>query len=367
MIRVAYFINSLEQGGAERQLSELIAGLDRARFAPSLVVCTRRGELAPPPVEALRSLDDALFPTPWGAARLASVLRDLRPDILHTSKGLENVVGRAVARAVGVPRVVGSVRCPTLTPREALGERATWRMADAHIVNSVGIRRELLALGVAPDAVEVVENGVDLARFSPLDDDARRAVRAEFGFGEGPLLVHVGRLSPEKNQLAVVDALARLRLPPGARVAFAGRDSLLVYGRAVKARARLLGVAGRCAFLGAVKGVERLVAAADVTLLPSHYEGLPNAVIESLACGVPAVVTPEANADAVVTDGEDGFVARSTHADDVALAIARALSLPPDRRRAMGALGRTRAVERFALARMVRRTEAVYDRVLQGR
>lgn len=367
MIRVAYFINSLEQGGAERQLTELLAGLDRARFEPSLVVCTRRGDLAVPPRVACRSLDDPFFPTPHGVARLASVLRALRPDILHTTKGMENIVGRIVARLVGIRAVVSSVRCPKLTACEALGERATWRMADVHLVNSVGIHRQLLSLGVAPEALTVVENGVDLQRFVPLDDAARRAARAAWGLGEGLVVVHVGRLSPEKNQHAVVEALARLRLPPDARVVFAGRDSLLVYGRAVKARARLLGLADRCVFLGTVPRVESLLAAADVTLLPSCYEGLPNAVIESLACAVPVLLTPEANADALVTDGEEGLVARSPAVDDVAVALARMFALSPAQRRAMGALGRARIVERFALARMVQRTEAVYDRILQGR
>lgn len=367
MIRVTYFINSLEQGGAERQLLELIAGLDRARFAPSLIVCTRRGDLSPPPVDATVSLDDPLFPTPWGAAQLASALRHLRPDILHTTKGLENVVGRVVARAVGVPHVIGSVRCPTLTAREALGERATWRLADAQVVNSVGIRDELLRLGVSASTIAVIENGVDLTRFTPLDDHARRTARAAHGLHDGPLLVHVGRLSPEKNQRGVIAALARLRLPRDLQVVFAGRDSLPLYGRAVKARARLLGVADRCRFPGAVRDIERLVAAADATLLPSHYEGLPNAVIESLACAVPAVVTPAANVDAIVTDGEDGIVARGPDPDALALALARTLTLPSSTRRAMGALGRARALERFALSRMVRRTEALYDRVLRGR
>lgn len=367
MIRVAYFINSLEQGGAERQLLELLTGLDRTRFEPSLIVCSRRGELLLPSGVATRSLDDPFFPTPRGVLRLASVLRALRPDILHTSKGMENVVGRCVARLVGIPAVVSSVRCPRLTVREVIGERGTWRLADVHIVNSVGIRRRLLSLGVAPERLEVVENGVDLQRFAPLDDAARRAVRREFGLGDGFVGLHVGRLSPEKNQHTVVDALARLRLPPDARVVFAGRDSLLVYGRTVKTRARLLGVADRCVFAGTVPRIERLLASADVALLPSHYEGLPNAVLEALACAVPVVLTPEANADALVTDGEEGFVARSPGRDDVAVALARMCALPPDRRRAMGALGRSRVAARFALDRMVRRTEAIYDRVLQGR
>lgn len=368
-VRVTYFINSLEQGGAERQLAELIKGLDRARFTPSLIVCSPVNQLGDAlPVASLTSLDDALFPTPWGIARLALALRAQRPDIVHASKGLENIVGRVVARGVGVPRVVGSVRCPKLTWRERAGERLTHRYGDVTVVNSVGIRRELVAIGVPEASVEVVENGADLARFAPLAEARRTAVRAEYGCRQGPLLLMPGRISPEKNQRAVVRALATLRsrgaLPEGLRVVFAGRDSLLVYGRSVKALAYALRLGDIVRFVGNVGRIEALVGASDGVLLPSHYEGLPNAVVEAMACGVPAVVTPEANADALVTDGVEGIVARSPEAGDVADAIGRLLSLGDTERRAMGARGRAHAERRFALDRMVRNTEAVYERLL---
>lgn len=370
-VRVTFFINSLEQGGAERQLAELIKGLDRARFTPSLIVCSPVNQLGDAlPVESTRSLDDALFPTPWGLARLASALREQRPDIVHASKGLENVFGRLVARGVGVPHVVGSVRCPKLTWRERAGESLTHRFGDVTVVNSVGIRRELVAIGVPESSVEVVENGCDLVRFAPIDAAKRASVRAQYDV-RGTLLVMPGRLSPEKNQRAVVRALASLRrrksLPSGLRLVFAGRDSLLVYGRSVKALARALGLGDVVHFAGNVGRIEELVAASDGVLLPSHYEGLPNAVVEAMACGVPAVVTPKANADELVRDGVEGFVAKSPESDDVATAIERLLSLDDTARRAMGRRGREHAEGRFALARMVRNTEAVYERLLAKR
>ncbi len=368
-VRVTYFINSFVQGGAERQLAELIKGLDRARFTPSLIVCERNDQLGEAlDLAAMHSLDDALFPTPWGVARLARALREQRPDLVHTVKGLENALGRVVARAVGVPRVVASVRCPRLTAAQRVGEALTRGYGDVTIVNSVGIRRELVAIGFRESEVALVENGADLARFVPLDADRRAAVRREWAAGDGPLWVMPGRLSPEKNQRAVIGALAALdargALPPGLRVVFAGRDSLLVYGRSVKAAARLRGLSSRCVFAGHVARVEALVAASDLVLLPSHYEGLPNAVIEAMACGVPVLVTPEANADALVSDGVEGVVAASPSAGDVARAMGRFLALDAAARAAMGAAGNAHATRRFTRARMVESTQAVYARLL---
>jgi glycosyltransferase involved in cell wall biosynthesis len=87
-------------------------------------------------------------------------------------------------------------------------------------------------------------------------------------------------------------------------------------------------------------------------------------VIEAMACGVPALVTPEANADGLVTDGVEGLVAASPAADDVARALERALSLDASEREAMGRRGLVHAARRFTRAQMVARTAAVYERLL---
>src|SRR5581483_5606074 len=128
VVRVMYFINSLEQGGAERQLAELVRGLDPARYEISLVVCNDRGAAGIPLPVPVRSLGAGIFPTPGSLRALERVIREIRPDIVHTVKGLENVGGRIAARRAGVRWVVGSVRCPHLPAGERLGESLTWRM-----------------------------------------------------------------------------------------------------------------------------------------------------------------------------------------------------------------------------------------------
>jgi L-malate glycosyltransferase len=369
-IRITYFIHSFEQGGAERQLAELIKGLDRSRFEPSLIVCVQRDQLGETlNVTQTRVLHDSLFPTPWGVYRLAQALRELQPDVVHTVKGLENAVGRVVARSVGIQHVVASVRTPGLTTMQRLGERFTHRYSDVTVVNSVGIRSELLSLGFEAREIAVVENGVDLQRFVALTDSQRREQRALWQGDRGPLWVMPGRISPEKNQLHVVRALAMLDargvLPTGLRVVFAGRDSLWVYGRRVQLEARARGVWSRCSFVGHVAAVAGLMAASDLVLLPSHFEGLPNAVIEAMACGVAVMVTPGANADGLVTDGIEGVLARSSSAADIAEALERCIALSDVELSEMGHHGKAHAVKRFTREAMVTHTEAVYDRLIR--
>ncbi len=375
-LRVTYVINSLEQGGAERQLAELIGGLDRERFEPSLVVCSDKDDLGYDLGVPRRSLHARVFPTPGSMRRLVAALRELQPDVVHTFKGLENVAGRLAARAAGVRAVIGAVRCPKLPPSERLGERLTHRMADAIVVNSVGIRDVLVTdIGVPAAKIHVVENGIDLARFIPLSADERARERTERGFGDDFVLVVPGRISPEKNQLAIVGALAEMRrrgtlTAPGGgrlRVLFAGRDSLLTYGPLVRATIVRHGLQAHVRLLGIVDRIDRLIGAADGVLLPSSYEGLSNAVIEAMACAVPVVISPAANMDALVTDGVEGIVTRGTTRGAIADGIARLVALDAGTRRAMGHVGAEHATRRFTIARMVAGTVAVYDRALPAR
>jgi glycosyltransferase involved in cell wall biosynthesis len=372
-IRITYFINSLEQGGAERQLVELMTRLDLGRYAPSLVLCVDRDHLGYQlPVEAIRHLDAPMFPTPLSVWQLVRVLRALRTELLHTYMGWENIFGRVAARLAGVGAVVSSVRCTQLPRVHVLGERLSHFWSDAVIVNSVGIQEELVRrAGIARERIDVIENGVDLSRFRRLGPAEVERERRVWGLGGRLGIVVPGRISAQKNQLAIVHALGRLKqageLPPEVLVLFAGRGSPPWYGEKVRALATLSDLGTQVEFLGIVKPIELLMGAADCMLLPSNYEGLPNAVIESMACATPVIVSQAANADQLVTDGTEGLVCEGADEAGIAQTLRRFLGLGPEARRAMGEAGHAHATSRFAVARMARRTMDVYERVLDQR
>lgn len=280
-VRVTYFINSLEQGGAERQLAELCRHLDPERYEPSLVLCNDYDQLGYKlPVASIRKLHAPMFPTPISVAQLARELRDLGTDVLHSYMGWENVFGRVAARMARVPIAIGSVRCTELPAKHVLGERLTNRIADAVIVNSIGIRDELCArTGIPPERIDVIENGVDFERFHPLDDGAIARERNVWGMVGKRVPVVPGRVSEQKNQLAILKALSLLerdgRLPPDVMVYFAGRGSPPWYGEVVRTWAAASQIGTKVEFLGVVKQIGTLVGCADGVLLPSNYEGLP--------------------------------------------------------------------------------------------
>jgi glycosyltransferase involved in cell wall biosynthesis len=233
-------------------------------------------------------------------------------------------------------------------------------------VNSNAIRDELARARIS--GVDVVENGVDASRFAPLDLPARIAARARFGI-DGETFVVPARIAYQKNQLAVVRAVAELRSraawPRTARVVFAGRvEAHSDYARCVDAAIRHLDVGDVIRRIDPVRHAEQLLAAADATLLPSRFEGLPNAALEALSCGTPAIVSRAANTEELVRDGVTGIVTGDTH-EAVGHGMLRFLAMSAGERAALGTRGRRDVHARFGIARMVDATCAIYDRVLR--
>jgi teichuronic acid biosynthesis glycosyltransferase TuaC len=185
-----------------------------------------------------------------------------------------------------------------------------------------GMADDMAALGLPRERITIHRTGLDRARFHPRD---RTAARAKFGFSsEVPLLATVGALIPRKGQAFVIDALTHL---PDSQLALigAGPDEAMLRARSAK-----LGVGERVHFFGALPNAELpdLLSAADVFVLPSSSEGLANAWIEALACGVPVVTTPIPGARELITDPAYGrFAERDGQA--IAQAVSDLLLAPP--------------------------------------
>lgn len=363
--RVAYLIWSLARGGAERQLAELVHGLDRRRYEPTVIVRRVGGEralsLPAPPLELG-------LPGPWtplGFARLVRALRALRPDILHTFMDPENLHGRLAARLAGVETVVASVRCPALPLATRLSERLTQPLVRSWVVNSLGIRDALARESGVPLArIRVIENGVRSDRFTPLNPLRTREIRARWGAEEGALWTLPGRISKEKNQAWFLEALSVAEgadqitaVLPGA----AGLDD--GYVREVR-RLAAASTRARVVLPGVIDDIAELLAASDAVFVPSDYEGLSNAVIEAMSCGALVAVSDGANADQVVRDGVDGVVLGPASRGSIAAAIRRARSLSPDGAAEMRAAARETAVSRFSVEAMTAATMAHYDELL---
>lgn len=302
----------------------VVAPVPRPPWAMRDSEATARGaRVLHPGFAHLRGLGQYLAPLALRAAGMRALrepaLAGQRFDLIDAHYLYpDGVAALALGRRLGLPVVV-TARGSDVTqmfdhalPRRAI--RRVIREAAAIIAVSGGLRERLIELGAPPGKVTVLRNGVDLERFHPAE---RQAARAQWGVS-GPTLVSVGGLIPRKRHDLTLAALAKL---PGWRLLVAGEGP--ERGR-LAALSRDLGLADRVRFLGAVPHAElaTLYSAADVSVLASSREGWANVLLESMACGTPAVASRIPGNPEVVAAPAAGRIVASNTPDDFAAAIA---------------------------------------------
>jgi glycosyltransferase involved in cell wall biosynthesis len=188
-------------------------------------------------------------------------------------------------------------------------------------------------------------------------------MRRTFGVqAQGLLVGTVGRLHPQKGFASLLAAVARVRERlPAIRLLLVGGGALR---RDLVARAEALGLAEVVIFAGSRGDVPEILAALDLFVLPSLWEGLPNAVLEAMAAGLPVVATAAGGTPEVVVDGETGLLVPPGDVTALAEAIERLLR-DPGLRRKMGEAGRKRVEGHFTIEQTVAQTVALYETLLR--
>ena len=298
--------------------------------------------------------------------RLRELIRELRPDLVHTHTAKAGVVGRLAAFHERVPAVVhtyhGHVLHGYFGPRVSWGvgrlEARLARRTDALLAVGSRVRDELLAAGIGvPERYHVLPPGV----LPPAHHD-RSEARVRLGLErDSEVVVFVGRLAGVKRPdrfVAVAERIAVER--PG--VVF-----LVVGGGTDEDLAEMRGAVHRSdtRFLGWYDDVGRVYAAADIVLLTSDAEGMPVTLIEAGMCGRVCVGTDVGSVAEVVLDGETGRVVEPKTSE----LVDAVLELLDDRSKlaALGQSARRHTAERFSMAALVSATEKVYDSVLDRR
>lgn len=367
--RVLWLIKGLGPGGAERLVADIVPRLDRERFEPEVAyLLPWKDHLVAPLREAgipVRCLEVRRHSDLRWPGRLRA-LADARFDLIHAHLPFAAVGARWAARRIPRPRRPAVVytehnlwdryRGPT-----AWANARTFGWNDRVIAVSEAVRDSMGERGRS-QRVCVIDNGVDAEglRARVL---ARDAARDELGLPREAFVVGtVGGITPKKGHVHLVRAAPELvaRIPT-AVVAVIGLGAVEAPVREEIAR---LGVGERVRLLGVRDDAARLMRAFDVFCLPSLYEGLPIALLEALAVGVPAVATRVGGVPDVLRHGGGVLV---PPADPGALARELAALAEEGDRRHRLAREAIEAAGRFGLDRTVRAIEAVYDEVLLER
>jgi glycosyltransferase involved in cell wall biosynthesis len=220
---------------------------------------------------------------------------------------------------------------------------------------------EALAREYGPRAV-AIHNGVDLRRFNPAEV-AREQTRQVLGLRPGPVIGFVGRFTPQKDPLTFLRVVAALRPElPGLRALMVGDGPLR---SEIEAEAARQGLEAVCCFTGPRRDIPEILGAIDLFLLSSVSEGFPFVVLEAMAMERPVVATAVNGVPELIEDGVSGLLVPR---GDVAALTGAALELlrAPERARALGRAARQRVAERFTVARMVERTQALYLELAGG-
>jgi glycosyltransferase involved in cell wall biosynthesis len=299
-----------------------------------------------------------MLPFLW---RLITLIRREAPDVVHGYLATSNAILSLLRPLLRPARVVWGVRASNMDLTRydrlaALEARFAVRLshaADLIICNSEAGRAYHAQQGYPGDRMVVVQNGIDLKRFSP-DAEARRAVRAEWGVAASEVLLGiVARLDPMKDHRNFLSAAADLsRVRPAARFVCVG-DGPAAYRRELVEEARQLGLEGRLIWAGARDDMPRVYNALDIAVSSSAFgEGFPNTIAESMATGVPCVVT-DVGDSAVIVDGLGWVCPPKDHA-----ALGRALTAAVDAMPYDAARIREHVAKAYSSAMLVDRTVA---------
>jgi len=367
--KVLHVIDSLHLGGAQEVVMNLATCGDRQRFSHEVATMHGRGvywrrmeELGIP----LHSLSPWKF-LPWYAISLPTLLLRGKYDILHCHLVAANIIAKPLGWLCRVPvllnhdhtnddyRATQRVRLALDTHSNRL---ATHLIAVSESCRTFLINRER----VSADKITLVQNAIDLQRFSA-SGGSRVEARKSLGLPEdGPLVVGVGRLNPQKNfSLFIRVAVEVLKCHPQTHFVLVGEgpeEGLL------RRLAGEYGMGDRLHFLGYVPDTRGIYRAADVLLMPSLFEGLPMTLLEAMAMRVPVVASALDGIAEVVEDGRDGFLVPSGDARGFCERVCRVIG-DPSLATALGRAAAEKISSQFSSERMCREVERIYDRFTQ--
>jgi len=357
-LRLLYVVYEPNPSGQTEHVLSLVQGLDRRRFAVTVVLPDLLSAQAPRFAAAGAQVVTLpirkLFWRPPALRGLPRLIRQGKIDIVHIHSQEAGLVARPLARLAGARWIFYTPHTINLRRRGWLGvyrmgERLLAAITDRIISVNEADRQTMIAHGIPPGKVVTVYNGVDLGRFSNPPQEAVPGA---------PLVMQVGRLSEQKAPLDfIAGARLVLRARPDVRFSLVGDGPLL--GQ-VQALIQQYGLEERVDVMGAQPNAFRLIQTANIVTLTSRWEGSPYSLLEAMAWRKPVVATAVNGCPELVEDGVTGYLVPSGQPQAWAERVLRLLA-DPQAARQMGERGRRRLEAKFTLQEMVAKISALYE------
>lgn len=368
-MRVYHLIKGLGRGGAEMLLPEGLREADRAAFEYGVgyflphkdaLVSTIESMGAPVTCFAAKGNGRILAQVP----RVARHLKAWRADLVHCHLPIAGVAGRLAGKMVGVPVVYTEHNLQErYHPLTSIANRRTWRMQRRAIACSKEVAASIDRNLGDRVPVDVVQNGVSLRQFQR-DTEAGAELRASHGIpAEAPVMGTVAVFREQKRLPEWLEvARAILDRVPEAWFVVVGDGPLRPE---IEAKIRRLRLGERVILAGLQSDVRPWLSAMDAYVMSSAFEGLPVALLEAMACELPAICTDVGGIREVVREGKEGHLVGADEPDALAAPVV-ALFQDRGRMAAMGLASRQRVADGFSMRRMMGELEAIYQRALDG-
>lgn len=369
--KIAYVIDGLGVGGAERLMAPSLKHLDRTVF--EAYVCALQSKDGNPIAEEIRALDipveclrirhlrdlDAL-------PRLTQYLRQIDADLVHTQLEFATILGNISAKYLRLPSVCTIHIMPSLEvkAKSKLHQKIEWFVLKHFCDHVIAVSEEartyhLQVSGARPERVSTLYNGIDLSGFADLNRDLERVkIRRELGIpSDASLLTTVAVLRPQKGiqyMIQAVPAILDSRHNIYYLIVGDGPDRDHLMEEAYKA-----GVSDKVLFTGMRKDIARLLVASDIFVLPTLTEALPTALAEAMAAKLPIVASRVGGIPEMVVEGQNGCLVPAEDVEGLTTACIHLLD-HPETRFAMGLEGWSVVNQTFNIERQVDRLETLY-------
>ena len=359
--RVIHFVTGGGSGATRIALELACAHLRTGHYQPLLVL---RRKKAPLPATMQAQIEASGLRTAWVNSgwkpttlrQLAAVIADFRPQVFAAHGNSEHLWGRQAAFAAGVPVVVHvEMNCERYPFWRRWSARKLASRTTATVCVSHGVADHIRKLRFQGPRLEVIHNGVDVARFAA--GSPPFATRSQD-------IVMVARFARQKDQPTLIRAAKRLADRGWTGKLLLGGDGKVSHRRACERLAAALGISGRVEFLGRVANASSLYHRCRAAVLSTHYEGLPLVLVDYMAAGCAVAGSDAPGVNDIIEPGVNGW--RFPQGDDAALARALTEMLAGGPAvEAIVARGQADAPARFSLDRMIGRYESLFAELLR--
>ena len=379
MKTIEFIIGSLEVGGAERHLSQVLPALKNMGFLIKVHVLSDKAPLKPifdtAGIEVyLGQNHDWLPRTLRKPIRLIISLTRLTVNFLKNRKAIRHVFLPEAYLLTAVAARLTFFSGPLIMSRRSLNdyqqrrpilsmlERLMHRFTTAALGNSKAVVQQLYEEGFTSNNTSLVYNGIDLWPFQNLL--TKQELRDNLSINQDALVfIIVANLIPYKGHLDLLNALGKIhsQLPKSWKLLCVGNDNGIL--SQLKEHSQMLGINNHVEFLGKRSDTPQLLAAADIGILCSHEEGFSNAILEGMAAGLPMVVTNVGGNAEAVEDMQTGLVVKAQDPESLGSALL-SMALAPELRTRFGQAGKERIAQHFTLQQCTQNYADFYESLL---